>query len=470
MTSTADEVAYLSATDLISRFAERTLSPVEVTEVTLRRIERLNPSLVAFLTVTSDSALEAARQAERAYATGTAGPLAGVPISIKDLTLTRGVRTTRGSLLYQDFVPDEDAPFVERVLAAGAVMIGKTNTPELGWKGDSGNRLGGPTQNPWRHGRTAGGSSGGGAAAVAAGLGPLAQGSDGAGSIRIPASFCGIVGFKPSFGLVPNYPASAVVDLAHLGPMSRSVRDAALLLNVTAGADSRDRLSWSSGVDYLEGLDNSIAGLRVAWSPNLGYAEVAPAVRDATARAAHRFTDSGCDVEEVDPGISDPWDLESIMWEAAMAGVFRGRLAEVRDHLDPGLLRVVERGNKLHAADLAAAQQRRAAYFDQWRRFMERYDLLLTPTLPVTAFSAGDDEPPRSDGATDVTPLDWTKFTYPFNLTGQPAATVPCGFDHDGLPIGLQIVGRWHDDATVLRAAAAFEEAAPWASNIPPLS
>ena len=469
MASGADEIAYAEATELVRRFAARDLSPVEVAEATLARIEQVNPSLVAFVTVTAETALGAARAAELAYATGTAGPLAGVPISIKDITATRGVRTTRGSLLYEDFVPAEDAPFVERVLAAGAVMLGKTNTPELGWKGDSGNRLVGPTHNPWWHGRTAGGSSGGGAAAVAAGLGPLAQGTDGAGSIRIPASFCGVFGLKPSFGLVPNYPASAVGDLAHVGPITRTVRDAALLMNATARADPRDRLSWSSGVDYLEGIGDGVAELRVAWSPDLGYTEVSPGVREAAERAAHRFEGFGCFVEEAHPGLADPWDIECAIWEAAMAGVFRGRLDEVRDKLDPGLLKVVERGNEIAAADLAAAQQRRSAYYDCWRRFMERYDLLLTPTLPVTAFPAGDDEPPRTDGRDDVTPLDWTKFTYPFNLTGQPAATVPCGFDADGLPIGLQIVGRWHDDATVLRASAAFEEAVPWAGTVPPV-
>ncbi len=470
MTSGTDEIAYAAATDLVRGYAAGDLSPVEVTEATLARIDRLNSSLVAFVTVTADIALAAAREAEVAYARGTAGPLAGVPISIKDITATRGVRTTRGSLLYRDFVPDEDAPFVERVLAAGAVMLGKTNTPELGWKGDSGNRLVGPTHNPWKHGRTAGGSSGGGAAAVAAGLGPLAQGTDGAGSIRIPASFCGVFGLKPSFGLVPNYPASAVGDLAHVGPMTRTVRDAALLMNATAGADPRDRLTWSSGVDYLTGIGNGIAGLRVAWSPDLGYASVAPGVRAAAERAAHHFEGLGCSLDEAHPDLPDPWDIEATIWEAAMAGVFRGRLDEVRDLLDPGLLRVVERGNVLAAADLAAAQQRRAATFDAWRRFMELYDLLLTPTLPVTAFAAGDDEPDRTDGRTDVTPLDWTTFTYPFNLTGQPAATVPCGFDADGLPVGLQIVGRFHDDATVLRGAAAFEAVAPWIDLKPPVA
>jgi aspartyl-tRNA(Asn)/glutamyl-tRNA(Gln) amidotransferase subunit A len=244
------ELAYLSALELVDLYRTRRLSPVEAAGATLDRIERLNPRLVAFITVTPELALEQARAAEARYGAGQPnGPLDGVPVSIKDLTPTKGIRTTKGSLIDPDWVPDFDPPFMERVYAAGAVMLGKTNTPEFGWKADSGNRLVGPTRNPWNLERTAGGSSGGAAAAVAAGLGALAQGSDGGGSIRIPASFSGVFGHKPSAGLVPQYPTSPFGDLSHLGPMTRTVRDSALLLGVVAGADARDRLSWTSGVD-----------------------------------------------------------------------------------------------------------------------------------------------------------------------------------------------------------------------------
>ncbi|MCC6312909.1 MAG: amidase [Thermomicrobiales bacterium] len=462
------DVAWLSATELRARYAARELSPVEVTEALLTRIERINPSLNAIVTVTPDLALKQARAAERAYRDGEAGLLAGVPITIKDLTPTRGIRTSMGSLLDPDWIPDEDAPFVEDVYAAGAVLLGKTNTPELGWKGDSGNRVFGPTHNPWRHGKTAGGSSGGAGAAVAAGLGPLSQGSDGAGSIRIPAGFCGIFGIKPSYGLVPQYPASAVWDLSHMGPMTRTVADSALLLNVVARADARDRLSWSSGVDYLAACGGDIRGLRVAWMPGLEGATVAPGVMAPIERAARRFEELGCTVEDVNPDLPAAWPMLGAMWTAAMAGYFRGREAAVRDVLDPGLFAVVERGARIDGAELAEALNRRNDYYEAMRRFMEPYDLILTPTLPITAFDAGQDEPPRQN-ADDETPLDWTPYTYPFNLTGQPAATVPCGFADDGLPVGLQIVGRWHDDATVLRAAASFERAAPWADHRPPL-
>jgi aspartyl-tRNA(Asn)/glutamyl-tRNA(Gln) amidotransferase subunit A len=464
-----DEIAYFSATDLKARYVRRELSPVEVTETILRRIDRLNPTFNAYVTVTHDLALQQAREAESAYTNGTAAALAGIPISIKDLTLTKGIRTTRGSLHYADWVPDENAPFMDRTYASGAVVLGKTNTPEFGWKGETTNRVAGTTHNPWQHGRTPGGSSGGAAAAVAAGLGPLAQGTDGAGSIRIPSGFTGLFGLKPSWGLIAQYPASGLIELAHFGPMSRTVADAALLLTATAGRDDRDRNSWSSDIDYLAVLDDlDISGLRIAWTPDLGYAPVEPEVAAATEQAAMRFSELGCTVVEAHPDLDDPWQIVNIIWASGMAAFNRERLPHGADKFDPGLLAVVEEGLTISAADLAAAYLQRSNYFQAWRQFMERYDLILTPTLPCTAFPAGQDHPGQIAG-TSTTYLGWTKFTYPFNVTGQPAATVPCGFDSGGLPIGLQIVGRYRDDVTVLRAAAAFERLAPWAHHRPAL-
>jgi aspartyl-tRNA(Asn)/glutamyl-tRNA(Gln) amidotransferase subunit A len=463
------DICYLSALELRELFHRRELSPLEVTGVVLERIGELNPRLNAFLTVTVERALEDARLAERAYAgDGEPGPLCGIPISIKDLTPTKGIRTTLGSLLYEDWVPDEDGPFVERVNAAGAVMLGKTNTPEFGWKGDSGNRLIGPTQNPWKAGQTAGGSSGGAAAAVASGLGPLAQGSDGAGSIRIPAAFCGIFGLKPSFGLVAYYPPSSVEALSHLGPMTRTVRDAALLLNVTAQYDPRDRNSYAHTTDFVAACDGGIDGFRVAWSPDLGYAAVDPEVRAITERAVQKMADLGCHVEEVTMTISDPWPILDTFWLSAQAGRHGAAFEEVRDKIDPGRIPLIERGQQLTAVDLYNAYAQRTTYYHEMRRFMDGYDLLVTPQLPVTAFTAGESHPPMIDGR-EVTYLSWTAFTYPFNLTGHPAASVPCGFASDGLPVALQFVGKWRDDATVLRAAAAYEELAPWAQHRPAL-
>jgi len=465
-----NDIAYMSATTLLKGYRERSVSPREVTQALLDRIETINPPLNAFVTVSADVAMDQATAAEQAYAANdTPGLLAGVPYSVKDLTPTKDVRTARGSLLDPDWIPDYDAPVVSRMAEAGGVLLGKTNTPELGWKGDSGNRVFGPTHNPWRHGLTAGGSSGGAGAAVAAGLGPLAQGSDGAGSIRIPAAFCGAFGIKPSFGLVPQYPPSAVGDLSHLGPITRTVRDAALMLDVIAGEDTRDRLSRSGAGGYLAACDGGIAGLRVAWSPDLGYAAIEPDVRAVVEEAVRLFaTELGCTLEERHPDLADPWPVVDPMWAGALAAVFVDNLDAVRDRLDPGLLAEVERAGRFRGVDIAAAHRARNLYYGAWREFMTDYDLFLTPTLPCVAFSAGDDHPGDVAGRS-TSYLSWTPFTYPFNLTGQPAATVPCGFV-DGMPVGLQIVGRPRDDATVLRAAAAFEAVAPWEHIRPPLA
>lgn len=464
----SDDVAFLSAEELVAAYRARRLSPVEVTETVLARIDRVNPVVNAFTTITADRAMEGARAAEAAYAAGDAEPLAGVPFSIKDLTPTRGIRTARGSLVDPDWVPDEDPPVVERLYAAGGVMLGKTNTPELGWKGDSGNRVFGPTYNPWKLDRTAGGSSGGAGAAVATGLGPIAQGSDGAGSIRIPASFCGIYGLKQSFGLVPQFPPSAVGDLSHIGPMTRTVTDAALMLNAMAGADARDRLSWSSGIDYTQGLNDGIAGLRIAFSPTLGYVDIDDDVAQAVGEGVKTLKSLGAEVVEVDPAVPDPADILDTLWAGAMAGYFYGRLDQVAELIDQGLLATVKRTGHLTAAELANAQQRRNTYYTGIREFMRDYDLLVTPSMPSTAFTAGLDEPDGWQRKT-IAPLDWTPFTFPFNITGQPAATLPVGFDRQGLPIGLQLVGRWRDDPTVLRASRAFERAQPWAGLRPPI-
>ena len=462
------DLCFLSALELAELYRERKLSPVEVTSAILDRIDQLNPALNAFVTVSADLALEQARTAEAAYGgSDPLAPLAGIPMSIKDLVATRGIRTTRGSLLSADWIPDFDAPVAARLYAAGAVMLGKTNTPELGWKGDSGNRVVGPTHNPWQAGQTAGGSSGGAGAAVAAGLGPLSQGSDGAGSVRMPASFCGIFGLKPSFGLIPQYPSSAVPWISHLGPMTRTVRDAALFLNIMAGADPADPLTFDTGIDYLQAMEGDIKGLKVAWTPDLGYAPVEPQVQQISTAAAARFAALGCHVEEAHPGLPDPWEhIAHVIWSTAFAGIHLDDLEQTRDRIDPGLVEVIDQGRQFSGAEVAAAHIRRNAYYHSWREFMQGYDLLLTPTVPVTAFAAGADHPGQINGQ-PTTYLGWTAFTYPFNLTGQPAATVPCGFAANGLPVGLQIVGRWRDDATVLRAAAAFEALAPWAGTRP---
>ena len=465
-----DALAWMPASELIEQYQARSLSPVEVTRTLYDRIEHLNPHLNAFALITRQHAERQAEAAELAYRDRSAGPLAGVPITIKDIAFTKGFRSARGSKIYEDAIPDFDSPYVSRVVDAGAVMLGKTTTPEFGWKGETTSPVTGTTRNPWNLERTPGGSSGGAAACIAAGIGPVAHGSDGAGSIRIPASFSGVFGLKPTVGLVPIFPASAICELAHHGPLSRTVRDAALLMNVTAGHDPRDRFSWTSGINYVAALDNlDLRGLKIAWSSDLGFAAIEPEVVTIAERAARVFSDLGAEIVDDYPDLPDPWPIENTLWAAAMAASRLDDFEAVRDIMDPGLVKIVEEGQLLSGAEVARARIDQGAYAASWAAFMQKYDLLLTPTLPCTAFPAGQDQPGTING-TATQYLSWTALTYPFNLTGMPAATVPCGFDSDGLPVGLQIVGRLQADDLVLRAAAAFEQARPWAQIKPAIT
>jgi aspartyl-tRNA(Asn)/glutamyl-tRNA(Gln) amidotransferase subunit A len=371
--------------------------------------------------------------------------------------------------VYADRVPDEDAPVVARLKAAGAIVLGKTNTSEFGWKSPTDNLLFGPTRNPWDLTRTSAGSSGGAAAAVACGMGPLGIGSDGGGSIRQPASFCGVFGLKPSFGLVPNVPAGRVDTFGSTGPLTRTVRDAAMVLNCIAGPDARDWFAQPRpDVDYLAACDGDIRGLRVAWSPDLGYAAVDPEVRRMAEAAAATFADLGCEVEEAAPGWPEPSELFHVLFYGLFGAVVEDLLPDWRDQLDPGLVWIADLGRQYSAFDVSRAHQQRLDLQDSARLFFERYDLLLTPTMTLPPFRLGISYP-REVAGVPVRGMQWTAFTFPFNLTGQPAASVPCGWTAQGLPVGLQVVGRGRDDASVLRACAAFERAAPWAARRPVL-
>jgi len=467
----AADLCWLPATELAGLIRRRKVSPLEVVNAILDRIDRLNPHLNAYVTLTADQARRDARAAERALGKRgvTLGPLHGVPFSVKDLVITKGVRTTFGTPLYRDNVPTEDAPIVARMKAAGGIMLGKTNTPTFGWIGATHNLLYGITRNPWNLDRTPGGSSGGASAAAAAGLGPLHVGTDGGGSIRIPASCTGIVGFKPSFGRVPLYPASGAWSLSHAGPMTRTVADAALMLQVCAGPDERDQYSLpADGVDYRRALSGPVKGWRVAWTDDLGFADcVDPDVAAICARAARAFRELGCRVEEVKPAWPSPRDS----WYELFCGGIAARMApylDRRDEIDPGLLRIIETELRNPPTKYVQAWFDRLAWWQYPRAFFEKYDLLLTPTLACPPFKVGLDNPTEIAGRPAV-PYAWIPFTYPFNLTGQPAASVPAGFTADGLPVGLQIVGRRFADATVMRAAAAFEQLRPWAQHRPPI-
>jgi len=464
----SSEIAYLSADSLRELYLTRALSPVEVTTTLLERAEALNSELQAFVTITHDVALAQARLAERAFATDpeSAGMLAGVPITLKDLTATAGIRTTFGSLLFENWIPDYDSPVAERLTAAGAVLLGKTTTPEFGWKGDSGNRVNGPARNPWDTSRTAGGSSGGAGAATAAGLGAIAQGTDGAGSIRIPASFCGVFGIKPSFGLVPSYPPPAS-GMGHVGPITRTVRDAALFLDATAGPDARDRFSLNALPAALSTvLADGIEGRRIAWTSDLGYGNVEAEVAEVARSAISTLEDAGCIVEEVELALDDPLSFVEIIWSTAQAALHRDDLEAVRERLDPSRLKVVERGMRFTATELAGARLDADTFCEKLRLSLVGFDLLALPTLPVTAFAAGADHPATVNGQ-EATLLSWLQLLYPFNLTTQPAASVPAGFTRAGLPVGVQLVGAWRDDQLVLRAAAEIERRRPWPASPP---
>jgi aspartyl-tRNA(Asn)/glutamyl-tRNA(Gln) amidotransferase subunit A len=459
---TDTEIAFLSAGELVAQYRRKSLSPVEVTQALLRRLDRLEPAINAFVMVARESALAEARAAEaRWLKAAPLGLLDGVPVTIKDLFLTKGWPTLRGSTLIKRDQPWlEDAPPVARLREHGAVLLGKTTMPEFGWKALGDSPLTGITRNPWSLAHTPGGSSAGAAAALAAGIGPLALGTDGGGSIRIPCAFAGLAGLKPSFGRVPHYPPSVFGLVAHNGPMARTVPDLALLMNVITGADDRDVYALPpEGRDYTDGIEDGVKGLRIAFSPTLGYARVDAEVAASVDQAAHRFAELGADVEIVERVFDDPVAAWLTLWWAGAAKAMSVYSAEQRRRIDPGLEDAAQRGARLSAVDYVTADVVRSTLSLAMAEFHRRYDLLLTPSVPVPALEAGA---LLVDPATQKEWVEWAPFSYPFNLTRQPAISVPCGLTKAGLPIGLQIVGRMYDDATVLRAARAFERARPF--------
>lgn len=454
----------LSATELVAAYRQKLVSPVEATTAALAAIDRHNDRLNAFCLVDRESALQAARASEARWVKGQSlGPVDGVPTSIKDLILTKGWPTRRGSHLIDPQQPwIEDAPCVARLRENGAVLLGKTTTPEFGWKGVTDSPLTGITRNPWNSEMTPGGSSGGAAVAAACGMGALHIGTDGGGSIRIPASFTGIVGFKQSFGRVPAYPLSPFGTLANVGPMTRTVGDAALMLSVISQPDPRDWYALPpDNVAYHDCLGGGVSGLRIAFSPTLSGANVNPEVAASVAGAARTFADLGAKVEDVGVVLEDSLKVFQDHWFPGAANALRAFSAEQWRQIDPGLAYIAEQGAALPLMDYLAAVKLREAMGQKMAAFLQQWDLLLTPTMPIPAFAAGHDFPPNGDQAQWS---DWTPFTYPFNLTRQPAITVPCGQTKSGLPIGLQIVGPLYQDLRVLRAAQAFELAQPFST------
>ncbi len=477
MPSIDENLAFAPSHELAALIADRQVSPVEITQLYFDRIERLDSRLNSYLTLTQDEAMQSARAAEDAVMRGDAlGSLHGVPISIKDLQMTKGIRTTMGSLAYQEQIPAADSAVVERVKATGAVILGKTNTPEFGLLGANENRLGDECRNPWNTERTSGASSGGAGAAIAAGLCSLGTGGDGGGSIRIPASFCGIYGIKPTQGRVSSFsgvPSTPLVNItSQQGPMSRTVKDSAILLQALAGYDPRDASSLHAPApDFIGALDTDISGLRIAWSPDYGYAGVDAEVVEVSAAAARAFEGMGCVVENSDLALESPFET---WWVFFCSNVFvtQGHLLD--DPSDPlswyGRM-AIEDGRDYTTGDFIRAMGARDRMINQFADVFDDYDLLLSPTMATTAFPV-QEYPAEIAGKQNANRKGWgfLPFTHPINTIGHPAASVPCGFSSDGMPIGLHIVGRKGDEATVIAASAAFERAMPWADKRPAVS
>lgn len=458
------DVEVLSSSELLAAYEARSLSPVEVTNACFTRIDRFEPKVNAFVLQDREGALRAARESERRWRDGTPlGPGDGIPATVKDNIACKGLPSRAGSRLTSSEPLSFDAPAVARLKEAGCVILGKTTLSEFAWKPVGDSPLTGITRNPWKLACTSGASSAGAGVAAALGLGLFHLGSDGGGSIRIPASFNGVVGFKPSYGRVPHYPSSTMIGLAHLGPITRCLEDAARMLTIIAQPDKRDLAAWntpSAAFDQI--LDGSMKGKRIAWSPTLGFARhVHPEVARLTKAAALSFVEMGALVDEIEPDFSDPIDIFNTIWTAGAALAMRAYPTDATEQCDVGLVSAAMAGGLVSGADvIEALMRKRFALALQFDELFSKYDLLLTPQVAVPAFPVGSDIPPRGFGGLDDWGTDWTQwspFTYIFNIIQSPAISVPCGLTDDGLPVGLQLIGPLRSDEFVLRAAYAFE-------------
>jgi aspartyl-tRNA(Asn)/glutamyl-tRNA(Gln) amidotransferase subunit A len=462
-----DDIAFLTATELLVRYAAKDLSPVEAASAALTQIGRHNNSVKAFCLVDEDSALAAARESEARWMRNEPRGLAdGVPCSVKDLLVTKGWPTLRGSLsIARDQAWEENAPAVERLLENGAVLLGKTATPEFGWKGVTDSPLTGVTRNPWDLSKTSGGSSGGAAVAAALGMGALHIGTDGGGSIRIPSSFTGIFGLKPTHGRVPAYPPSPFSEVAHIGPMTRSAEDAALMLQIMAQPDRRDWQALTTGApDYRSGLKDGVRGLRIGYGADPGFAGVDPEIAKLVLDACRALESMGAIIVPADLDLRGAREPFRAYWCAGLSLLVSKLDADFREKADPALLRAATFGASLSLADYLRLMSERAPICHVLSTAFANFDLLVTPATPIPAFTAGQETPVPGDWDW----MSWTPFTYPFNLSQQPAAAVPIGLTRAGLPASLQIVGPRLADALVLRAAFALQEAFPFAA--PPMA
>ena len=467
------EICFMSALDLRDSIAHQELSSSEVTEIFIERIQEINPIINAYCTPTFDLARDMAKEADKKVKNGDkVGTLNGIPTSIKDLNETGGVRTTFGCIIFENNFPDEDELLVKRLKGAGIVLLGKTNTPAFGHKPVTENKIFGETRNPWNRERTPGGSSGGAAAAVASGLGPLAQGSDGGGSIRVPSCLCGVYGLKPNYGRVPRlWTKASFYRLSHNGPITRYVKDAALMLDVMAGSDTIDKYTLSNpGYSFLKTLEEIPKKIKIGYSMDLGFVKaINPEIKKIVLNAVHEFEKLNWDVEEAKIKVKHAYITYATILAAALASDYKKYLKEWKDKMTPSFVKMIEAGTHITGIDVMRAEQRSIGFYNYFTSIFKNYDIILTPTTTVPAFELNKLFPEEIDGK-PASLTDWMPYTYLFNLTGHPAASIPCGWTSDGLPIGMQIIGRRADERTVLQVSRAFEKLSPWQEKRPNFS
>lgn len=470
-----EDICFLSAYEMRQKINSQELSSLEITETLIERIEAINPKVNAYCTTSFDLAREMARKADQAVKNGEKlGLLNGIPTSIKDLMMVKGVRTTYGSLLHENFIPEDDEIAVKRLKEAGCVILGKTNTPEFGHVALTNNKIFGETFNPWNLETNSGGSSGGAAASVASGMGPLALGSDGGGSIRVPSCCCGVYGLKPTFGRIPRYPHETIQfwTMDHYGPIVRNVRDAALMLNVMKGHHPGDKNSLpDDSIDYVKILEEKPKQLKIGYSLKLGYGKgVDEEIEKAVLDGVHKFEQFDWKVEDSQLKLRNPGKAFKTLVSVGYAYDLKKANDERPDDLSTDLKSIIRLGLDNSGMNIGKATAQRKSLCEEMYDYFKTYDILVTPTTPIPAFKpdwleSGTGFP--SLGKKALSTMDWMTFTSPFNMTGLPAATIPCGWTSSGLPIGLQIVGRQYDEKTVLQVSKAFEEVAPWQEKRP---
>ena len=473
-----DDICFMSAFEMREKIETQELSSIEITETIIERIEKVNPIINAYCTPTFELARETAKKADEAVKRNEKlGLLHGIPTSIKDLMQTKGIRTTYGSKLYEDFIPEQDDIAVQRLIKAGCVILGKTNTPEFGHIALTNNKLFGETKTPWDIERNSGGSSGGAASAAASGIGPLSLGSDGGGSIRVPSSCCGVYGLKPTFGRIPSYPRIGIVfnSMDHYGPLVRYVKDAALMLNAMKGHHPADNNSFpDDDIDYVKILEDKPKKLKIGYSMTLGFGKaLEDEVKESVLNGIQKFEQYDWDVEEANLKIRNPESAYKTFAGVGYAYDLQKDFNKRLEDLSPDLIAIIKLGFDSSSMNIGKARAQRKRVYEVMYQYFKNYDILITPTLPCPAIKPGWLETGTTFptiGKKSLSIMSWMTYTYPFNLTGLPAASIPSGWTNSGLPIGMQIVGKRYDEKTVLQVSKAFEEASPWQEKRPKLN